>query len=344
MSLFVVRDFAARMAQGHDVTCRDDALALATGHAMGTWVSMPMASTASFQQAVCSWNAQVPCGMVEVALQVADAAGSWGAWHVMGCWHGAGYAGRPRGTSVPGAGDDWGRVATDTLKLSRPAAALRLQVTLAGAENTPAPVVGLLACSTDARPPQGCVPQPQAIPTLLDVPTYSQRSHGEAGKGWCSPTSLAMVLAWHGTTLPVSEVAQAVYDPCYSGTGNWSCNVAYAGDLGYTAYVAHLHTTGQLIWLLGQGLPVIVSISHGPGELPGAPVEQTRGHLLVVCGLDPSTGIVVVNDPAGEPGAVRRHYPIDAFLRAWLGHGGVAYVVAPPANQELMLATCWGDT
>jgi hypothetical protein len=38
---------------------------------------------------------------------------------------------------------------------------------------------------------------------------------------------------------------------------------------------------------------------------------------------------VVVNDPAGEPGAVRRRYPLDAFLRAWLGHGGVAYVVAP---------------
>jgi hypothetical protein len=173
------------------------------------------------------------------------------------------------------------------------------------------------------------MPQPQAIPILMDVPTYSQRSHGEAGKGWCSPTSLAMVLAWHGTTLPVPEVAQAVHDPCYGGTGNWSCNVAFAGDLGHTAFVAHLQGTEQLASLLRQGLPVIVSVSHGPGELPGAPVEQTKGHLLVVCGLDPLAGIVVVNDPAGEPGAVRRRYPLDAFLRAWLGHGGVAYVVAP---------------
>lgn len=336
MSLIVVRDFAAQMAQGHGVTCRGGALTLAAGQAVGAWVSMPLTAAASFRQAVCSWNAHVPGGMVEVALQVADAVSAWGAWHLMGRWHGAAYAGRPRGTSVPGEGDGWGRVATDTLQLSRPATALRLRISLTRAGDAPAPVVRLLACSTDDRPGQGCLPPQQTMPaTFLDVPAYSQKSHGEAGKGWCSPTSLAMVLAWHGPALSVPEVAQAVYDPCYGGTGNWSCNVAYAGDLGYTAYVAHLHVTAQLNLLLGQGLPVIASISHGPGELPGAPVEQTKGHLLVVCGLDPSADIVVVNDPAGEPGAVRRRYPLDAFLRAWLGHGGIAYVMGPAPGPAM---------
>ncbi len=328
MSLIVVRDFAAQMAQGHGVLCGDGMLTLAAGEAAGTWVSTAMATTASFRQAVCSWNAEVPCGMVEVALQVADPAAAWGAWHIMGRWYGAGYAGRPRGTSVSGDGDGWGHVATDTLQLNRPAATLRLRVSLTGGTGQLAPAVHLLACSTDGRPALDGMPQQEGMQVILDVPPYSQRSHGEQGQGWCSPSSLAMVLAWRGTMVAVPEVAQAVFDPCYGGTGNWSCNVAYAGDLGYAATVVHLHTIEQLAWLLGQGLPVIVSVSYGPGELPQAPVDQTRGHLLVVCGLDAS-GFVVVNDPAGEPAAVRRHYPRDAFLRAWLGHGGVAYVIAP---------------
>lgn len=334
MSLIVVRDFAVQMAQGHGVLCSDGMLTLAPGETSGTWISNVLTTTGSFHQAVCSWNAEVPGGMVEVAVQVADAAASWGAWHVMGRWYGAGYAGRPRGSSVSGDGDGWGHVAADTLQLRHPAATLRLRVSLTGGTGQLGPVVHLLACSTDDRPVLDGLWHQEGTSVLLDVPQYSQRSYGQQGQGWCSPTSLAMVLAWWGTRMTVPEVAQAVFDPAYGGTGNWSCNVAYAGDLGYAAYVTHLHTAEQLAWLLGQGLPVIVSVSYGPGALPQAPIDQTKGHLLVVCGLD-ATGCIVVNDPAGEPNAVRRSYPREAFLRAWLGHGGIAYLIAPAPGCQL---------
>jgi hypothetical protein len=85
---------------------------------------------------------------------------------------------------------------------------------------------------------------------------------------------------------------------------------------------------------IAAGLPLAVSISWSGEALPGAPLERSDGHILVVRGFD-AHGDVIVNDPA-QP-AVRHVYPRAAFARCWLEHGGVALLVAPPERVEDLL-------
>jgi hypothetical protein len=61
--------------------------------------------------------------------------------------------------------------------------------------------------------------------------------------------------------------------------------------------------------------------------LPGAPLAQSDGHILVVRGFD-ARGDVIVNDPAQPASGTCTIAP--AFARCWLDHGGVALLVAPP--------------
>jgi hypothetical protein len=82
---------------------------------------------------------------------------------------------------------------------------------------------------------------------------------------------------------------------------------------------------------VASGVPVVANIAWKRGELSGAPIPESDGHLLVIRGFDPS-GDVIVNDPAGRDGSrVRRVYRRDEFAWAWFcsGSGGVAYLVYP---------------
>jgi hypothetical protein len=66
------------------------------------------------------------------------------------------------------------------------------------------------------------------------------------------------------------------------------------------------------------------------GELSGAPIPSSEGHLMVLVGFD-AKGNPVMNDPAAPTDAgVRRTYPRAAFEKLWLTHsGGLSYVIAP---------------
>jgi hypothetical protein len=77
-----------------------------------------------------------------------------------------------------------------------------------------------------------------------------------------------------------------------------------------------------------------VSISWSGDALPGAPLDHSDGHILVVRGFD-ARGDVIANDPA-QP-AIRHVYERAAFARCWLDHGGVALLVAPPGRVEDLL-------
>ena len=75
-------------------------------------------------------------------------------------------------------------------------------------------------------------------------------------------------------------------------------------------------------------LPLVASIRYAAGELPGAPMLATGGHLVVVTGVDGEA--VLVNDPAAPyHGTVSRRYPLAAFSRAWFRHRGAVYIVSP---------------
>ena len=74
----------------------------------------------------------------------------------------------------------------------------------------------------------------------------------------------------------------------------------------------------------------------GKDDLPGAPMQQTGGHLVVLYGLEfeGEHGYALVMDPGAASAAeVARRYPLKAFSDAWLSHRGGAYLFStPPAS------------
>lgn len=160
---------------------------------------------------------------------------------------------------------------------------------------------------------------------ILDVPRKSQYGAWNE-RGWCSPASLAMLHAYHAIDEPVERVAAAVFDRAYNGTGNWSFNVAYSGSLGFRAAVVYLRNLEHAQRLIERNLPIAISYGWREGELPGAPIPHSDGHLAVLCGFA-SNGDCVMNDPAAD--RVRAVYPRAAVERVWQRAGGVAYLLAP---------------
>lgn len=159
---------------------------------------------------------------------------------------------------------------------------------------------------------------------ILDVEPRTQYV-GDA-RGWCSPASLSMINAYHGLSYDVETTARAVFDRAYNGTGNWAFNVAFSGSLGLRGTVAYLQNLDQASRLIDTGIPVALSYSWKEGELPGAPLEHSEGHLVVLCGFA-ENGDCVVNDPAHPK--LRVVYPRGALEAVWQRNNGVAYVVAP---------------
>jgi hypothetical protein len=171
---------------------------------------------------------------------------------------------------------------------------------------------------------------------LINVPKYSQMVYPDGGEVWCSPTSTSMVLAYldndPGACDPRVRAAVAgVYDWIYDGHGNWPFNTAYAATQGYEGYVARLTSLAKAEEYVAAGIPLIMSIAWGKGELTSADTESTNGHLLAVVGFD-SAGNPIVNDPASRDDAsVQKTYLRSEFEPLWLkASGGTVYLIYPP--------------
>lgn len=160
--------------------------------------------------------------------------------------------------------------------------------------------------------------------SLLDVPRRSQYVVANE-RGWCSAATMAMLCAFAGIERSVAQVAQGTFDGAYNGTGNWAFNVAFAGSLGLFACVAYLRNFEHAARLLERGVPIGLSYGWEPGELRGAPIPSSDGHLAVLCGFD-AHGDCIVNDPAAPD--VRCVYPREQLEALWLRNLGVAYIVA----------------
>jgi hypothetical protein len=160
---------------------------------------------------------------------------------------------------------------------------------------------------------------------ILDVPARSQYVV-EGERGWCSATSISMLNAYFGLDYDVPSTARAVFDRAYNGTGNWSFNVAFSGSLGLRAAVVYLRNLDHAQRLIEAGIPVAISYSWSGNELPGAPLEHSDGHLVVLCGFT-ANGDCAVNDPAAPN--LRVVYPRAALERVWQRNNGVAYAIAP---------------
>jgi hypothetical protein len=129
----------------------------------------------------------------------------------------------------------------------------------------------------------------------------------------------------------VLTVAAGTYDFAYRGNGNWPFNTAYASAIGLKASVNRFSSLEQVERWISEGVPVIATISWGSGQLDGAPIPASKGHLLVIRGFHSDGERIIVNDPAADGNSgVRRLYDRQQFADAWFrGSGGIAYLVYP---------------
>jgi hypothetical protein len=287
-----------------------------------TWTTPWCEPGFAFTDLVPSWSATTPRGTwIEIAAQ---ARGSR-TWHELGRW-----ASGPRASRRTSVDGDT-QVDTDIWRPGEAVDAYRLRVTRHGSGSARIHTVGAVV---SAGPVRTTTSSPRSRSArVLDVPRLSQMTWKEVGgHGWCSPTSVAMVLSHAGTLPPGTDIPRAaaeVVDPAYGdGTGNWPFNTAWAATLTGQAFVTRLRDLRDAEGFIDAGVPLVASVAYPRGALKGAPTRGTDGHLAVIRGFTVD-GDVVTNDPAAPTErSVRRTYDRGQFERAWLGgSGGLVYVI-----------------
>ena len=333
-----------------------------SGWSWSRWTSPWIAPGQTFTQLIPSWNITTPRRtMVLVQARVHSTSGYLSGWKLVGVWSSRDAA--IRRTTGGSQTDRIASMSTDTLvaragvqlnsyqlrllPLRRPASTVSPTVRAVQAvASRPSSIL-----PTTSRP---LLPAPREG-RVLNVPRYSQMTHrgqyprwGGGGQAWCSPTSLSMILGYY-RRLPaastyawvkrsyadpwVDHVARSVYDYGYHGAGNWAFNTAYAAVRTGDAFVTRLANLQDAERFIAAGIPLVASIGFSRGQLSGAPISSTAGHLVVITGFT-STGDVVVNDPAASSNSsVRRTYDRGQFERVWLGSSsGTVYVVRDGAH------------
>jgi hypothetical protein len=218
----------------------------------------------------------------------------------------------------------------DVFLTSVPAERIRLRVRMntAAAETMAAApwLVALSAAASSSSDGDGA-----AGTARLRVPALSQMEEPAAIRARvCSPTCLAMVLKYWGVETDVASVARAAFHPRLDIYGVWPSAIRVAGTLGVAGYLLKVPEWASAAWCLDHGMPLIVSVRYAPGELTGAAIDKTDGHLLVLIGYDGPS--VIVNDPAAPTRReVERRYRLDELRRVWLERTGVAYVLFRPS-------------
>lgn len=306
-----------------------------------------------------SWNAKTPTGtMVKIQVRGYTTKGRVGSFDTIAYW--ASGDSRIKRMSGTAQSDDYSRVRTDMAVLNGGHRYAKWQIRAVlmrptGSRSTPT-VQSLGAVASLTRPVPATSRTTMTKKVELSVPRYSQMIHqGEypqwngGGQAWCSPTSTTMVLryfrsgptasqyAWVSKKYQdrfVDHAARYTFDYRYRGAGNWPFNTAYAGSFGMAAFVTRMADLRDAETFVKAGIPVVASIKFKKGQLTGAPISSTGGHVVVITGFSTS-GKVVVADPAGsENSNVRRVYSRAQFERAWIGGSqGTAYVIRPASKK-----------
>jgi len=167
-------------------------------------------------------------------------------------------------------------------------------------------------------------------PLRLTVPARSQmQAPSEIAARICSPTSVAMVLEYWSRPEDTASLAAEMFNAATDCYGVWPSAIQAAGRRGVAGYLLRFPDWSAATWCLARGLPIIASVRYAAGELGGAAITETSGHLVVITGHEGDD--VLVNDPAAPTAAsVRRRYRIEELRRAWLERSGVGYVLFRP--------------
>jgi hypothetical protein len=298
----------------------------------GTATSPPIRSDFAITAVVPSWNVHGGDDARSIVRVRVDRGDGWSDWLDVADWRAD--SGR-RSTPRRAVGD--ASIDVDTVRIRGGARSVQLQIALVTGTGGPSRLdlagLALSGWVGDERS-EISAPRQQGVTREIEIQGCSQMVYPDGGRVWCSPTSTAMILGrWIG--LPgcaeaVRAAVRGVFDPVYRGHGNWSFNTAYAGTVGLDAYVARLPSLAAAEEWIEAGVPLAFSFAFGPGELPGAPIASTNGHLAVLAGFD-ANGDPIVHDPAApSDGTTRRVYDRARLERLWQEHsGGTVYVIHP---------------
>ncbi|HOW89748.1 MAG TPA: C39 family peptidase [Elusimicrobiales bacterium] len=316
----------------------DGALAAVPGRSrsLSSLTSAPLEAAVLFDQVLAGANASLgPKDAMELSVRV-RAGGRWSPWFRFG---GIGPGGRA--ASAGKQENSFGRMDTDVLTLKRKADGLRYRVVLRTAPGSKAFLKLVSLTFTDNSAPYDAARAERdplsSGPVRLKVPAISQMvQRAPCARDICSPTSLAMVLRHFGLKAGALATAAAVFDHDARIYGNWTLNTMYAGCRGLYAWPARFDSLEEARSYLESGIPIVVSLTFGPGELKRSPLKSTRGHLMVLRGFD-ARGRALVNDPASpDTAGVPRVYERKEFARAWLRNKfGTAYVITPLERMPL---------
>ncbi len=298
-----------------------------------------------WNELIVSWNADAPTGTFLKVEASAHSAGHATKFYTLGDWSPDNKA-FPR-TSILNQKDADGSVHTDTLVLTHLSDAIQIRVTLGGAGGLRPTLKFLGASFSNTKVPTAAIaPNHAAWGKVVPTPERSQHGYPDAS-GWCSPAALSMALArWAEIlnrpemNLPVPQVAGAVYDTSYGGTGNWAFNTAFAGSLpGMRSYVTRFDDLSEVENWIDAGIPVILS-ARWDWLKPGRPPDAV-GHLIVCVGFT-ENGDVIVNDPSAHLDrgqTVRQIYRREDVLHSWSNSHHTVYLVYPitahlPGNRQ----------
>ncbi len=295
-------------------------------------ISPTIKASIAWNELVASWNV---APATNALLQI-EARGIFPdhqtKYYTLGVWS----SDRQGRHSMRGQRDADGDVKVDTWTATRAGGDVQLQLTWRGAG--PFPPIKFLGLSfMDSRAPaENLPPNRAAWGQIITTPERSQHGYAEE-EGWCSPTSLSMVLARWGEVLhrpelniDVPAVVDGLYDNNFHGTGNWPFNAAFAGSFeGMRAYVTRFSDISELEDWIAAGIPVIIS---APWHLLSPGRQATgNGHLTVCIGFTES-GDVVINDPATilpQGQHVRHIYQRADVIKAWHESRNTVYLVYP---------------
>lgn len=324
-------------------------------YALGSWLSPWTRPGHAFDELIASWDATTPGdSWIRIQVRGLSEAGKRSKWYALANW--AESDRRFHRTSLGPQADDLAQVSVDTLKTrySMGFTAWQMRVSLLRRIGTRAqPTVDTVGAMVSRLPSSDRVATSRpgvARGLTVTLPGYSQMIHDghypqydAGGEAWCSPTSVSMVLgglgrlpeareyAWVPAGHPdpwVDHAARSQYDYGFQGAGNWSFSAAYAATHADAAFVTRLRNLREAERFIKAGIPLVASVKFGRGELDGAPISSTPGHLMVIVGFT-QDGDVVVNDPAApDNGSVVRTYDRGQFENAWVPKsGGLVYVV-----------------
>jgi len=270
-----------------------------------------------FNEVVLSWNVDTPPGAgfgveLRVGRRFHD---SWSPWLYLDGWGEA----LPSGEHVTKC--DEGEIDVDFFRSEQRFDRLQYRIRAAnsGDQATNLRVERVAACVSDttgippaiAWPGAAAEPPPrEAWQRRLAVPFRTQATDDPHMKGrLCSPTSVAMMMAYRGVDRPPEEVARTCYDAPHDIYGNWPRAIQAGYSYGVPGYLDRFSDWDEIKHMIAAGQPLVMSIrAQKEGELTGAYYDATLGHLLVLTGFEDEDH-VAVNDPAyRDPNDGRRTY------------------------------------